>query len=231
MTGLAIDASGNIYAADGYNDRVMKWAPGATTGTLVAGGNGTGSNSNQLNFPIGIFYDSNTSTIYIADTNNHRIVKWPSPTMGIIVCGSNGSGSNQFNTPRGLFVDIVSNILYVADSGNHRIQKWFLGATSGTTVAGQTGNAGSGLSQLNGPRAVVVDEFGNMYISDSGNNRVLRWAASSSFGVVIAGGNGAGLQPNQFNFNYGISFDSNGSLYVVDANNNRVQKFAFTCGE
>ena len=49
--GVALDASRNIYIADEKNHRVQKWAPGATTGITVAGGNGSGAAANQLSDP------------------------------------------------------------------------------------------------------------------------------------------------------------------------------------
>lgn len=69
-----MDVSGNIYASDWSRNSVQKWAPGATTGTIVAGGNGSGSAANQLSTPIGVFVDA-TGNIFVADADNHRIQK------------------------------------------------------------------------------------------------------------------------------------------------------------
>ena len=100
-SGVAVDASGNIYVADSDNNRVVKWAPGSTSGVTVAGGNGGGSAANQLNFPVGVALDSN-GNIYVADNINHRIQKWaPGATEGVTVAGTGTSGSNanQLNYP------------------------------------------------------------------------------------------------------------------------------------
>ena len=74
-TGIALDASGNIYITDYTNHRIQKWAPGATEGVTVAGGNGEGSAANQLSLPRGITLDS-SGNLYIADTGNNRIQKY-----------------------------------------------------------------------------------------------------------------------------------------------------------
>jgi DNA-binding beta-propeller fold protein YncE len=70
-----VDASGNLYVSDGFNQRIQKWAPGATTGTTVAGGNGDGSAANQFSYPSGLFVDA-SGNIYVSDWNNNRIQKW-----------------------------------------------------------------------------------------------------------------------------------------------------------
>ncbi len=210
----------------------MKWIPGALVGSIVAGGNGGGSGTNQLNLPDGLFLERTTSTVWIADTSNHRIVKWASPSSGVVVCGSYGSGATQFNYPGGLFVDTsASNTLYVADTNNHRIQKWLSGYTSGTTVAGQTGVSGNGFNQLYFPEAVVVDTNGNIFISDASNNRIMRWAAGSNYGLPVAGGSSSGSLPSLLNAPKGLRFDSNGDLVTADLNNNRVQMFPISCRE
>ena len=158
------------------NARVTKWAPGAVTGSVVAGGNGTGNGANQMYLPEGMYLEQSILTIWIADTRNHRIVKWPTPSTALIVCGSYGRGADQFLFPTGLFVDESdSNTLYVADSVNHRIQQWSSGASSGTTVAGITGFYGNGLSQLRYPQTLIVDMDKNMFIVDTGNGRIMRW--------------------------------------------------------
>jgi sugar lactone lactonase YvrE len=229
---MSVDVSGNIYIADAGNNRVTKWTPGALNGTIVAGGNGPGSNANQLYSPVGIFIGLNTSIIWIADTGNHRIVRWQSSSTGIIVCGSYGTEANQFNTPNALFVDtIASNTFYVADTFNHRIQMWLPGATNGTTVAGQTGVCGTGLNQLCYPGSVTKDTNGNIYIGDSSNNRIMQWMIGSTSGVIIGGSSTYGALPNQLNYPYNLKLDPSGAVIVTDTYNNRIQKFSISCGK
>ncbi|CAF1588571.1 unnamed protein product [Adineta ricciae] len=230
MDAMSVDANGSIYIVDSYNNRVMRWSPGATNGTLVAGGYGSGSNANQLNRPSGLFMTYNSSSIWIADTVNSRIVRWDSSATGTVVCGSYGSGASQFYYPLDLFIDTSdSNTLYVADTYNHRIQRWPSGATSGTTVAGQTGTCNNGYNQLCYPGAVVGNGNGYIYIADTSNDRIMRWMVGASYGTVIAGGAATGVLSNQLFRPRNLLLDASGALIVADMFNNRVQKYSPVC--
>jgi DNA-binding beta-propeller fold protein YncE len=81
-----------------------------------------------------------------------------------------------------------SNALYITDYGNNRIQKWIIGASSGSTMAGQaSGTSGASSTALSQPVGIVLDSSNNMYFSDRGNARVMFWANGASSGSVIAG--------------------------------------------
>jgi sugar lactone lactonase YvrE len=228
---FSIDASGNIYIIDDTNACVTKWSPGYSTGILVAGGNGQGATLTKLNGPQALFVEPNTSIIWIADTYNCRIVKWTSPSTAILVAGGAcGSKPSQFNYPAGLYVDTsASNTLYVVDTDNHRIQMWISGSNNGTTVAGQTGVAGSALNQLSSPVSLIMDKNGSMYIVDTGNYRIILWTLGFTSGVVIAGVDTFGTLPNQIYYPLSIRFDSSGALIVADSGNNRIQRFSVVC--
>ena len=179
-----VDASGNIYVADNANDRIQKWAVGATQGITVAGGNGIGSAANQFFQPEGVHVDA-SGNIYVADYANDRIQKWAvGATQGITVAGGNGAGSaaNQLYYPNAVYVDAAGNI-FVADVFNDRIQKWAVGATQGITVAGGNG-AGSAANQLYFPKGVYVDASGNIYVADAFNDRIQKFPPTTT-GIKI----------------------------------------------
>ncbi len=71
-------------------------------------------------------------------------------------------------------------------------------ATKATTVAGGNGQ-GADANQLDTPQGLYVDEAGNVYISDTYNNRIQKWAPGTATGETIAGGNGKGSAANQLN--------------------------------
>jgi hypothetical protein len=66
-----VDGAGNIYVLDGNNNRVQKWAPGATLAKLFAGGNGLGSGANQFFLPQVFLLIK--QEIYVADLYNNRV--------------------------------------------------------------------------------------------------------------------------------------------------------------
>jgi DNA-binding beta-propeller fold protein YncE len=164
---------------------VMKWRAGV--GEVVAGGNGQGADSNQLNNPIGLFLDQNR-TLYVVDRSNHCVTKWePGAKEGIVVAGGHGQGANlsQFDSPTGIVVDALGTI-YVTDRLNHRVIRWPKGASSGTVIAGGN-NAGNETNQLNGGFDLAFDRYGNLYVSDDGNYRIQMFTCNGKllFGMCI----------------------------------------------
>ena len=184
VSGIYIDTSGYIYVTDMGNARVLRFPPNSvagTIGTIVAGGNGNGNASNQLNAPFGIFVDE-SGNIYVGDANNHRVQKFPANsnrnTNAKTVAGGNGAGSlaNQLEDAGGVFLDNLG-YLYECDALNNRIQRFPPNSDStsqGVTVAGGNGR-GDAANQLSSPSGVMVSATGDIYIADTGNSRVQKW--------------------------------------------------------
>jgi sugar lactone lactonase YvrE len=131
IAGICMDGAGNLYVSDINNHRIQKFPAGstsATSATTVAGGNGQGSNANQLRQPVAVYVDA-SGAVYVADIGNSRIQKFPaggtSASSAVTVAGGNGNGSaaNQFSGTEAVFLDASHNI-YVSDIFNQRIQKW-----------------------------------------------------------------------------------------------------------
>ncbi|CAF1537585.1 unnamed protein product, partial [Rotaria sp. Silwood1] len=144
---VAVDSSsGAIYIADSGNHRIMCYQANASSGTVVAGGNGAGTSNTQLNNPFGLYFDVSSNSLLIGNTDAHNVVRW---TLGAThwtlvagdISGSPGSSSTQLSRPAGLAVDWMGN-LYVADGDNHRIQFFLAGESNGTTIAGVTATSG-----------------------------------------------------------------------------------------
>jgi DNA-binding beta-propeller fold protein YncE len=130
--GLYLDENNSyLYIADLANSRIQRYSLNTTTnGTTVAGGNGAGSGSNQLNQPYGICVSKQTGDIYIADFNNNRIQRWsPGATSGVTIVGITGvSGINAtlLNGPANVILNKNETFLYVTDRNNHRVQRFQL---------------------------------------------------------------------------------------------------------
>ncbi|CAF0890170.1 unnamed protein product [Rotaria sp. Silwood1] len=243
---VAFDSQGSLYVSDTSNNRVQKfsilnnteavlvptaqWALNATT---VAGSptGGSGSTPSFLNSNYGIRI-TDDNTLYIADRNNHRIVViFPNSTIAGAIIGSGyGTGLTQMNYPSDIFV--TSDGIYVLDSSNYRILKLQKNGTNPTIVAGITGMAGSTSSYntFGTSYQMFVDIYGNIYVSDQANHRVLRFPPNSSNGTnadIAAGIGTSGYGPSQLNTPYGIFVDSARTLYIADTNNHRIQRWKF----
>ncbi len=95
-------------------------------GTTQAGGHGNGNALNQLYRPYGIYIDDD-KTIYVADTYNHRIMKWKNGVInGHIVAGGNGGGhrTDQLNTPTSVIIDKENDCFIICERWNKRVVRW-----------------------------------------------------------------------------------------------------------
>ncbi|MFT5725827.1 MAG: sugar lactone lactonase YvrE, partial [Bacteroidia bacterium] len=244
-TGVATDASGNVYVADKGNHKIRKiTATGVVTtiaGSTSGFADGTGASA-KFSAPSGLIVDA-SGNIFVADGNNHRIRKITPTGVVTTVAGStsgyvDGIGSlAKFTYPSDVDVDASGN-LYVTDRYNNRIRKI---TTSGvvTTIAGSTSGFADGTgtsAQFNHPNGITLDPAKNMYVSGFGNNRIRR---ITPLGVVttIAGSirgyqDGAGTTA-KFYLPIGIDADKNGNLYVADWRNSRIRKITgiVTCSD
>jgi|GEM_PF-530487 len=85
------------------------------------------------------------------------------------------------------------------------------------------GSSGAGNGQFNSPNAIALDNQGNVYVVDSGNDRVEKFNSSGQYLLTI--GQGWGRGNGQLGYSTGIATDKNGNVYVVDQNNSIIQKF------
>lgn len=174
------DAStGTLYIADSGNHRIMRYLFGASSGTVVAGGNGGGTGSTQLFNPRGLHYDTSSNSLFIANTHGHNILRWSiGASSWTLVAGSStgvlGNTAVRLSFPTDVVLDPFGNV-YVSDEGNHRIQLFLAGQSNGTTVAGVTSTSGNTSHLLNVPSSVAIDSQYNIYIVDYGNARVQKY--------------------------------------------------------
>lgn len=193
-----------IYNSNLTNCSDLRFSSSAIT---VAGGNDIGFELNQLSSPDGFFLDKD-NTIYIADCNNHRIMKWINgASNGIIVAGSNQAGNrtNEFDYPIDLTVD-QNGTMYITDFGNQRVLKWFSNATHGQISLSSLIFTGIGL-----------DDTGAVYTSDWSSNSVKKWRTDQVFDRIVAFGLNS---PDR------IFVDQNHSVYVADRMNHRIIKIS-----
>jgi sugar lactone lactonase YvrE len=170
--------SGILYVSEYSNHRVMQYLPGASLGSIIAGGNGPGYSNTQLYNPVGLYFDSSSNSLFIANFGAHNIVRWvvgaSSWTLIAGVGGLSGSTSTLLYNPGDVTLDSAGNV-YVADTYNSRIQFFSAGQSNGTTIAGVTLSPGSTSGQFNLPFGVTVDTQFNIYVADYGNHRIQKF--------------------------------------------------------
>jgi mucin-19 len=234
-----IDSQNNILLLD-RNHRVRKVSQSGVVTTLAGSGtatflDGIGTNAG-FNVPVGICTDS-LGVVYVADYTNNR-VRMITPPMNVTTFAgssqgfSDGTGiSSQLNTPSGIAMDASGN-MYVTEAGSRRIRK----ITPTGVVTLLAGNGTSGFSDATGTNAlfnnpqgiVVVPSGNNIYVSDTGNNRI-RVITSAGLVTTLAGQATAGFSDATgtnalFNEPRGIAIDVNGNIYVADRGNNRIRR-------
>lgn len=164
-------------------------------GRTVAGGFGRGSALNQLNYPSGFDIDEN-GTLFIADINNHRIMRWKrDDRQGKLIAGEKGRGNqtDQLDQPIAVLIDRMGASLIISERGNRRLMRWYL--------AKHKQNGGGEVIMTNiDSLGMAMDNEGSIYVSDYERHEVRRYdRGDANEGIVVAGGNGQGDNLNQLN--------------------------------
>ncbi|MYS19208.1 Sugar lactone lactonase YvrE [Streptomyces sp. DvalAA-14] len=254
--GTAVDADGDLFIADSGDNVVREVTPDGViqrfAGTGDAGRKQSAkARSFQLNHPTALAVDP-ANDVFIADTQNNRVVEVSSKGTVVRVIGGDkpgyaGDGKPAsralLNQPTGLALDVKGN-LYIADSANNVIRR--VDARSGviTTVAGDhaAGTAHDGLggfsgdggaatsAQLNDPQGLAVDSAGDLFVADTFNNAIRQITPAGIITTVVnssaaAGGESSGAAPTASKLNTpgAVAVDpSTHLLYIADTHNSAV---------
>lgn len=213
---VAVDAAGNLYIADTGDDRIRLVTPEGVISTVAGGGTGCAQQTDSLgdgcpatsaevSFPCGLALDA-AGNLYIAEsTPVNRIRKLaPSGTITTVAgagyMGSLGDGGPAISAylslgaaeAVGVALDSAGNI-YIADPGHNRIRKvtvnGIISTVAGSSSGSYSGDGGPATSAgLNGPTGVVVDAGGNLYIADTGDQRIRKVTASGTITTIAGNG-------------------------------------------
>jgi hypothetical protein len=204
---VAVNAAGDVFIADTYNNRVVKVTPQgqvvAVAGDGVAGYSGDGRLAAfaELNSPTGVAVDSD-GNLYIADSANNVI--------------------RRVDAKTGIITTVAGD--YAADKANNGL-------------GGFSGDDGPATSaQLDDPQGVAVDGAGDLFIADTFNNAIREVTPAGVISTVVnaagangaapaAGGESSGKAPtaSKLNTPYGVAIDqSTDTLYIADTNNSKI---------
>jgi RHS repeat-associated protein len=260
---------GDIYALDG-----LAGAVNTGDGLTAYAANGQAPGAAPLGQPGGVL--SSGGNVFYSDSQGNRVIEVPAATgtqFGIsmtagqayVIAGSytgllsrwndlNGAGTSQLLfDPTGLAMDSAGD-LFIANTGGQQVDKLSVSGNL-TTVAG-TGSGGTGAdgvtaasSALDNPVSVSVDAAGDVYIADSGNNRIQEvfasggsnWGQAMTAGdIYTVAGSAAGTAGRSANGTaggssllrnpQGITVNGNGALFIADTGNNRVAQIPPTNG-
>jgi len=204
----------DVYAED-LNGLLYRATPSANVvsrvdaaGTAVWTTGSHGSEPGQFDFPTAIAAD-NRGRVLVVDRGNARVQILDGASGRYLgQFGSAGSGPGQFRLARDIATS--GDRIYVVDQLNDRVNVF---DPDGKPILA-IGEAGTTNESLNVPRGVAVDGNGAVYVSDSTNRAIKRFAPTGVFEARVDGGNVA--NPHE------LAFDRDGALWVADGTGGRV---------
>ncbi|MEE4358631.1 MAG: C1 family peptidase, partial [Desulfococcaceae bacterium] len=204
-SGIATDMNNDIYISDSSNHRIQKMK---SDGTFVTKWGKEGSGSGEFQYPRGIATDKN-NYIYVVDSGNDRIQKFTSDGTFVTKWGTSGTENGNFDNPQDICIDINGNVYITEQYPNFRVQKF---SSDGEYIT-KWDSDGAG---------IAVDKSGNIYVSESWNDRILKY---TSQGELLTEFGESGYAAGALNSPSFLAVSSNSMIYVSDSGNHRIQVF------
>lgn len=232
VSGLDFDSSGRLYITDYVDARIHRCEFNPSTPQWecenffgVAGENG--DDLEHLNYPADIYVDSNNN-IFIADSNNFRILKCTdSGTCVIFAGGEWGEGNDQLKFITGITGDASGNI-YASDKDNFRVQVFdsdgdYLKTYGTTGVPYVTDNA-----HINTAQGVAVDTDGSILVTEREGYRLIKLDAQGNQVWTVGEAGVWGDDNEHFGAYWGgvqgsPAIDAYHKIYVADSPNNKIK--------
>ncbi len=243
---LTFDKNQNIYIADTYNNSIRKIDTNTGIITTVVR-NEDKFATDGLKTPTGVAFDEKDN-LYIAELKNERIRKvnvTSGTSMTLVGTKSEIESPNinyDLSGPFNVVFDQEGN-LYVSIPSESKIRRVDFGTGDITDAAGtdELGFSGDGKlatnARISNPTGLVIDDTGNLYFSDTGNNRIRKINTKTGIITTIAGTGTKGLKEDgvlaiksELSNPLGLAIDKNGDLFFVDRGSNRIRKISLSTG-
>ncbi len=246
MTSSTISIAGSPSIPSGYIQTIVGNGTACPITNTTCGDNGPASGA-QVNAPSGIFVDA-AGDIYIADTGDHEIRVIMGATSGGVTitpyagqmhaaCPQPTSGCNDgsvatkglLRLPQGIFLDSSGNG-YISDTGDNKLryvngQNDIINTMAGTGTQGFAGDGGlAQQAELDSPNSMYVDSSSNIYVADTGNQRVREFTLAGNIQTIAGSTLGSGPALSAQLANPYAVVDSSGTIYFTDQANNLVRK-------
>jgi hypothetical protein len=165
--GIAVDRHGDVWVSATYQGRLLVFA---NNGEYLKSVASHGSGAGQLGEPEGIAVDSD-GDVWVADWANNRVEEFNEAGAYVRQFGSTGSGSGEISHPYGIAAN--NGHVFVGEIGNDRLQEF----NEEGGFLSQIGTAGSepGQLKLSYPIGLTINTAEDLWITDSGNDRVEEW--------------------------------------------------------
>jgi hypothetical protein len=263
---ITFDYAGNYYIGDLGNNEIREVntagnisvfaGGGATNYITTPGGAATGATLNQ---PQQVAFDF-AGNMYISDYGNHVVSRVDAVTKDITVIAGTGAAGNTgdgglatsatITGPAALAINQVNGNIYVADGNQNGNKIRLINASTGTisTYAG-TGalcssptatcgdNGPATAAQFYRPNGIAIDGNGNIFVSDTLDNRVRRIDATTGIITTVAGtgtaaytGDGAAATSATLNAPFQLQVDAAGDLFIADSGNNVIRMVSGSTG-
>ena len=202
--GIAVDANGNVFVADQYNNSIRKITPVAgTTNWSVTTIAGQGPDTNGVADGTNTAAQFSSPTGVAADTNGHLFV------------------ADQANNEIRKMTSLGTNWIVTTIAGHNSVKAGSAGFVDGTNTT----------AQFNGPAGVAVDASDNVYVADQTNNAIRKltplganWVTTTIGGQPRSAGTNNGAGTNAlFNSPFGLAVDAKGGVFVADTENNTIR--------
>lgn len=209
------DQTATIYVSDNVNTLISEWENGVRTKVVPFDENGFENNGNQLKYPSSIVIDRETNSLIVCFTADNTIGRisrrMDSNYVEILIADIFCSGMS---------FDQQGNF-YAVDFEKNLVRKYSNRFRTMEIVVGGHGR-GRALNQLDTAQFLTVDHFGNIFIADNENRRIVKWVPGAENGTLIfqiESENDESTNPFEIR---GILVDSHGTIYFIDGTNSRI---------